>query len=174
MARAVGDERILALALNNKADHALTVGDYERAEPLFEESLALLEARGDTANVARSMFNLGAVALQEGRLDTAGARFRESLARSRAAGDKEDLCWCLLGIAALAAARGDADRAAVLLGAAVELLDQMGAAFKPFERRLHRETEEKVAQLLEGAELESSRKRGAAMSLDQALEYATA
>ena len=172
LARTAGDERILALALNNLADHALTTGDYAAAEPLFEESLALLLSRGDTANVARSLFNLGAVALRMDRVDAAEARFRESLERSNSAGDKEDICWSLLGLASVAARRREGERAAVLSGAAISLLDQMGAQFKPFERGLHEETAMLATSLLGEEALTAAQERGTQLSLTQAVEYA--
>ncbi len=173
-ARAVGDRRILALSLNNLADHALTTADYEGAEPLFAESLDLLRELGDTANVARSLFNLGAVALRRDRLDEAGDRFAEGLAAARAAGDKEDICWCLLGLAALAAQRERGERAAELIGVVTALLEEMSAAFKPFERTLHDEARERARALLGEQEFEAARARGADMTLDEALELATA
>ncbi len=172
LAREVGDRRILAMALNNLADHSLTTSDYELAEPLFAESLNLLRELGDTTNVARSLFNLGAVALRRNRLDEAGSRFGDGLEAARAAGDKEDICWCLLGFAALAARRDDGERAAELLGAVRTLLDQMGAAFKPFERTLHDETQERARALIGPDGYDAARARGAAMGLDEALELA--
>jgi hypothetical protein len=70
VADGVLDERQVAVEwapINNLGDLALTVGEYARAEKLFQESLVLLRELGDTSNVARSLFNLGAAALQLGR-----------------------------------------------------------------------------------------------------------
>jgi tetratricopeptide (TPR) repeat protein len=172
LAREVGDQRILALALNNLGDVALTVGDYERAEPLFDESLRLLRARGDTSNIARSQFNLGAVDLMLGRHDEARERFAESLALSQQAGDKEDLAWCLEGLAGLAAATGDGRRAALLLGAAQTLLEAMGAAFKPFERRLDETTREGASRLCGAAAFAEALAEGTAMTLAETVALA--
>jgi predicted ATPase len=172
LGRQVGDSRILAMALNNLADHALTVGDYQRAEPLFDESLNLLREHGDTANVARSLFNLGAVALRLGRIDDAEARLNESIVDSRGAGDKEDMCWAMLGLASVSAARADGERSAILLGAASALLRSMGADFKPFERALHDDTAQQVRELIGEQSYEEARARGAALSLESALEIA--
>jgi non-specific serine/threonine protein kinase len=174
LAREVGDERIAALAINNLGDLALTVGDYERAEPLFQESLGLLRARGDTANVARSLFNLGAVALRLGRLDDAGERFAESVEHAREAGDKEDLAWCLEGLAGLAAAHGRGEEAALLLGSAGALLEEMGADFKPFERQLHDSTEAAARELCGPDAFADAERHGASLTLDEALERAAA
>ena len=172
LAREVGDERILALALNNLGDVALTTAAYERAEPLFAESLALLSARGDTANIARSLFNLGSVQLMRGRHAEARERFDESLHLSHAAGDKEDLAWCLEGLAGLAAATGDGERAGLLVGAAGRVLDEMGAARKPFERRLHEATVERASALCGDAPFAAAVERGATLTLDEAVAQA--
>jgi predicted ATPase/DNA-binding SARP family transcriptional activator len=172
LARDVGDDRIAALAINNLGDLSLTLGEYERAGPLFEESLELLRARGDTANVARSLFNLGAVSLMLGRTDEAESLFGESVERARAVEDKEDLVWCLEGYAGLAAATEDGQRAAMLLGAAEALLEEMGAAFKPFERQLHGSTEARARALCGEVSFAEATRRGASMTLDQALDYA--
>ena len=172
LARDVGDERILALALNNLGDVALTTAEYERAEPLFAESLALLSARGDTANIARSLFNLGSVQLMRGQHHGARARFDESLALSRAAGDKEDLAWCLEGLAGLAAATGDGEHAGLLVGAAGRVLDEMGAARKPFEQRLHEDTVDRASALCGEAAFAAAVERGATLTLDEAVALA--
>jgi predicted ATPase/DNA-binding SARP family transcriptional activator len=172
LARTVEDSRILALALNNLGDYALTVGDYERAQPLFAESLALLRERGDTANVARSLFNLGAVALKLDRPAESEQRLREGLTAARDAGDKEDLSWILLGLAAVAASKSEAERAGALLGASSGLLREMGAEFKPFERKLHQETAARLAQQLGDRQLEEALARGQALTLDEAVEVA--
>lgn len=172
LARQVGDARVAAMAINNLGDLALTERDYDRAGELFEESLGLLQAQGDTANVARSLFNLGAVALMHDRLDEAATRFRDSVRLGRDTGDKEDLAWCLLGIAGYAAASGLGPEAAVLLGAADGLLEAMGAAFKPFERRLHDDTLDRARAMTSGDAFGSDRDRGAALSLDDAIDEA--
>ena len=172
LARGVGDERIAALAINNLGDLALTTGAYERAGPLFEESRELLQARGDTANIARSLFNSGAVDLMLDRREEARSRFRESLALAREMDDKEDIAWCLEGLASIAAAEEAGEHASVLLGAAGALLEQMGADFKPFERKLHESTTARARALCGEAEYADALARGAAMPLPEALQLA--
>ncbi len=172
LAREVSDTRIAALAINNLGDLALTTGDYRRAGLLFEESHALLEARGDTANLARSLFNRGAVELMLGHDEAADVHFREGLALAREADDREDLAWCLEGLASLAARRGDGEGASTLLGVAGALLAQMGADFKPFERRLHETTEGQAVALCGESGFAAARERGASLPLAAALALA--
>ncbi len=172
LSRELEEKPVAARALNNLGDLALTVGDYAQAEALFEESLDLLRELGDTSNVARSLFNLGATALRRGRYPDALSRFRESIALSRGIDDKEDLAWCLEGFAALAAAEGDPERATRLLGAAGVLLETIGGAFKPFERLLHDHTVAAAQTQLGATTFEAIRAEGAALNLQQAVEYA--
>ena len=54
-----GDQWLLSIALNNLGDLLTGEGDYERAAELFEESLAIGEARGDLDRRARALTNLG-------------------------------------------------------------------------------------------------------------------
>ena len=172
LAREAGDARVKALALNNLGDLSLATGDYRRAGPLLEESHALLRSLGDTANVARSLFNLGAVDLMLGASGAAASRFRESLQLAQAAQDKEDLAWCLEGFAALSARSGEWSRAAMLVGAADALLRQIGADFKPFERRLHDSTLSELRGRFDPAALDEAIAHGASLSLAEALDLA--
>jgi len=170
LARDAGDERIAALAINNLGDLALTLGDYDRAGPLFDESLALLRAREDTANIARSLFNNGAVDLMQGRSAIAEARFRESLELARHSGDREDIAWSLLGLSAVEIDSGNGQRGALLLGAARRVLSEMSAAYKPFERQLDQQTEERSRALNGDEDHQAAVARGLALGLDEALD----
>ena len=138
----------------------MTVGDYERAEPLFRESLGLLRARGDTANVARSLFNNGAVDLMLNRVAAAADRFHESLTLCRTAGDREDSAWSLLGLAATNVATGDGERGAILLGAARAGPDADGRGLQAVRTHLDEVTEERSRMLLGTAGHEAALRRG--------------
>jgi hypothetical protein len=60
----------------------------------------------------------------------------------------------------------------MLLGVADGLLTQMGAEFKPFERRLHDATEEHARELCGPVVYAEARERGASMPLTAALALA--
>jgi hypothetical protein len=62
----------------------------------------------------------------------------------------------------------------MLLGAAVAVLDAMGAALKPFERRLHDTTAVRARELCGNGAFEDARRRGADLELDDAIQLATA
>ena len=65
-------------------------------------------------------------------------------------------------------------RRALLLGSAVALLEEMGAAFKPFERHLHDSTADKARELSGDDAFQAARRDGGAMSLDAAIGHALA
>ena len=62
----------------------------------------------------------------------------------------------------------------MLLGAADTLLTEMGADFKPFERRLHEETVARVIALCGDELFRVARARGAGMELEHVLDEALA
>ena len=75
-------------------------------------------------------------------------------------------------VQAYTAASSEGERASLLLGTAVALLEAMGAAFKPFERHLHDTARDQARTLCGEVAFEEGRRRGAAMSLDDAIEEA--
>jgi non-specific serine/threonine protein kinase len=106
------------------------------------------------------------------RREPAAVLFRDGLALAREMDDKEDIAWCLEGLAAVAAAEGNGERASLLLGAAGGLLQQMGADFKPFERKLHEATEARARGLAGDTGHAAALGRGAALPLADAVELA--
>jgi tetratricopeptide (TPR) repeat protein len=135
-----GDDRVRALALNNRGDVALSAHEWEVAERAFRQSLELLEALGDTANVARSIYNLAAVELGRRQFEAAAPLLARSLRHACDVDDREDIAWSLLGLAAVDAHHQRLDSGRQLLITAEGLLRDMGASMKPFEAELHRRT----------------------------------
>ena len=82
----LGDVRMLAVSTTNIGCLAMMEGDYEHAEELSREGLALHEQAGRRDGMQQPMFNLGAIALLTGRrrrgAGVVRAR-RRALARAR-------------------------------------------------------------------------------------------
>ena len=135
-----GDDRVRALALNNRGDVALSAHEWATAELAFRQSLELLEGMGDTANVARSIYNLAAVELGRRRFEAAAPLLARSLRHACDVDDREDIAWSLLGLAAVDAHHERHESGRQLLITAEGLLRDMGASMKPFEAELHRRT----------------------------------
>ena len=127
------------------------------AQRSFTDSLALLEAMGDSANVARSVYNLAAVELGRLRFDEAALLLARSLRHACELEDREDMAWSLLGLAAVEAHHERVDSGRQLLSTAESLLrghgrvDEAvrGAAAQPHApgaRRLERRSGDRSAE----------------------------
>ena len=66
LSREEGNKQFTAMVLNNLATLAVYRGDYARAAPLQEESLALRRAIGYTRGIAFSLCSLGEIAKGQG------------------------------------------------------------------------------------------------------------
>ena len=107
LARAIGDQRLVAHALSSFGRMALDAGDYDNARRFYEECLAIRRAIPDSAAVARTLNNLGITAQRTGDTATARARYEESLTLARLNGHTEFLATPLTNLGALAQQRGE-------------------------------------------------------------------
>jgi predicted ATPase/class 3 adenylate cyclase len=117
MARAIGDERMVAFALSGHANLALDRRDFKRARALLEESVAIDRGPNGESRLANDLVDLGFVAFAEGRPDEAAVSFREGLSICRTERIAHTLIWAVEGIAAIALVR-DAPTVATRLLAA--------------------------------------------------------
>jgi predicted ATPase/DNA-binding SARP family transcriptional activator len=159
--RSLGDKRNVANSLTYLGLTTLLRGDCPRARTLLEESLSLGLELGNQLVVGAALANLGLVALFEGDPALAATHARRSLALSRELGDQRTIVECLHTLAGVAAAVGEPARAATLSAAAEALHAAIDAPRSPAERAV-----------AERYGLDVASKRGTAMSLDAALDYA--
>ena len=116
-----------ATALDGAGVLAETQGDYDRAEALHRESLALSRERSDKTGIARALGNLGMVAFDRGDADQATALLEESLALAREIGDQLLVATALNDLGIVAHERGDLDRAEPLFQESLALRRQAGS-----------------------------------------------
>lgn len=88
LARAAGDDYVLAIALNNLGETVRALGDNARAAAYYQESLELRRRTGDGSRIALSLSNLGEMALLAGEIKKAAAMFGEAAGIASAIGDK--------------------------------------------------------------------------------------
>ncbi len=98
LARASGDDFVLAMALNNLGGVAVMLGESERAAAYFQESLELRRRMGDASRIALSLGNVAEMALQEGKTREAAAMFAEAAEIATAIGDKRHIHFALAGL----------------------------------------------------------------------------
>ncbi len=116
-----------AAALDGAGVLAETQGEYDRAETLHEEALALSRETGDAAAIARSIGNLGVVAFDRGDGDRASSLLEESLTLAREAGDERMIATALNDLGAVAFARRDFTQAASLFQESLVLRRRSGS-----------------------------------------------
>lgn len=164
---------LVANALNNLGEVARIQGDDEQAQRSYEESQALFSKTGDKPDVARSLHSLGYVAQHQGDYDRAEACFRESLIMFQELGNKRGIIECLAGLASLAAAQGQPQGAARLLAAAEAQLSASGAAWWPADRVEYERNLSAIQAALDQETLAATWAEGQAMTLAEAIAYAS-
>ncbi len=123
---------VRARALNCAGEIARFRGEYERAEALLEEALALYRAVDDRDGIAATLYNLGRLAHAQGRLEHAAEHYEASLALHRARDDAQATARVLTSLGALAEEEGQLARAAAFLEESLTLYgtvrDERGVA----------------------------------------------
>jgi tetratricopeptide (TPR) repeat protein len=115
-----------AQALQGLSKVHLGRGEYDRADELARESLALLDGRDDYLHeVCPTQLVLGRALMERGRLEEAGECFRmaDAAAEQMASMSHRTEAWVALGD--LAARRGDEREAARLYRNAAEALQEI-------------------------------------------------
>jgi predicted ATPase/class 3 adenylate cyclase len=172
--REEGDEHGLSQVLSNLADLALTRGDWHEAARAAEEALAVARRIGDDWHATFASFNLALAQINLGRIDEAEERMREAVHGTREFGTREGFAYCLLALAAIALARDRAVEAAILLGAAEVLAEELGFTFVDAEGALRDKTVAAAGEALGGRRLATARAHGRSLSTDDALELGLA
>ncbi len=100
--RELGDQRSIAVGLNNLGLVLHDQGDYAAACALHEESLAIRRELGDRHGMAYSLGNLGLVAHNQGDYAAARALYEECLAILWELGDRRHIAAALSNLANVA------------------------------------------------------------------------
>ncbi|MEO3819858.1 hypothetical protein [Plantactinospora sp. B24E8] len=131
---ALGDPLAAASALLNLGAVALYQGDVDRASALLDVALHRNSAMGFPEGVGWAHNLRGLVELRAGRTGRAAVHLRAGLAAHRQVGDRWRTASVLEALAEVARLEGDPDRAAMLLGAAERIRDEIGAPVPACER----------------------------------------
>jgi len=172
-ARQLNENWLISFALNNLGEVARVQGQYDVARKYYEECEALLPDSGDKGDRARFVHNLGYIAQHESDYDHAEDQFRKSLRMFRRLGNRRGMAECMAGLAGLRARKGDAAWGATMLSAAESMLKVTGGAWWPADRVEVEANQEFIRSALSEAEFMEAQKKGQAMSLEQALTFAS-
>ena len=88
-------------------------------------------------------------------------------------GNRRGIAECLAGLAGLKARQGDVEWAAIMLSAAESTLKGTGGAWWPADRVEVEANQEFIRSALSESELTAAQKKGKAMTLEQALAFAS-
>jgi predicted ATPase/DNA-binding CsgD family transcriptional regulator len=125
-AATLGEQRLVAQAVDALGNVAHDRGDYEESIRLHQEAQVLFRQAGDRRGLAGCLHNLGTVYYYQGDVARAEALYGESLALLRAIGDERAVSVILGNLGVLAFARGDHERARQLHEESVRLLRGIG------------------------------------------------
>ncbi|HUG13994.1 MAG TPA: LuxR C-terminal-related transcriptional regulator [Thermomicrobiales bacterium] len=176
-ARDIGDLRQLARILISLGGLAQQHGHTEQARVLLQESLETARQADDTSTTAVALHRLGRVIvlLPDADADAdALAWFQQSLAACRDLG----LLWLVVenleDVARIALRWQQVEHAVRLHGAAAAFRERIGLAVLPRDRVLHDAFNDAAQAALGDAQARVSRDRGAALSIDAAIDEALA
>ena len=173
LARQSGDPWALGLALVARGELARTAGDDALALALNLEAIEVSRRGGDRFNITLGLVNSSHLLLKQGDADTAARGLQEAIVHYRDLGNSWGLAYVLIGLAGAAAHQEDDAAAATLLGAADAWFGQMGLTIQPADRVDRDRYVARVREQLRPDQFTEAWERGAAMSLEDAVRYAT-
>jgi len=147
-------------------------GDLVRATILYEQALAVVQAKGMTFHVALLTTLLGHLASQQHNYALAKSRYRESLVVFRSFDSPTFIAWCLEGFAAALNAERQYAQAARLCAAAVTMRKRVQTPLPPSERDAFEQTIATVKTALGEPAFAEEWTTGARLTHSQAIDYA--
>jgi predicted ATPase/transcriptional regulator with XRE-family HTH domain len=171
--REIGSKEGISYALRELGMIVYLLGDPLRARSLLKESLALGREIGDKLGVTGVLDHLGTIAFDEGDYASARALFEESLNIRREIGAKVVTASSLARLGQLAVRVGEALRGTRLLGATAALRETVTRRPGPYAQRMYEDGVANARDQLGQEAFEQAWEEGRAMSLDEAIAYAT-
>ncbi len=172
LARQVGTQRSVGFALGHLAQAYHYLEQSDRAIPMLQEALAILQAVQHGTGTAYFLNVLGLVRLAVGDHEGAETAYRECLTFAREIGYKWAIAQSLIGFGALGAARGDQERAVRLLAAADAMLTMIEYAIPSAEQAHFEHAVQALRRAIDPRDFARIWAEGRAMKVEQAIEYA--
>ena len=174
LARAAGNDLLLAVALSGVGNQALEAHDLARARTHLEEVAAIARGLGEAPLLANALVDLGFVALAETAIEEAVASFREGLSICRSERVTHTLVWAVEGLATVALARDAPAVATRLLAATGSLRAEFGftEGYYAIGDEMRERTLEGARDLLGGDAFARAWTEGENLSLEQLADEA--
>jgi non-specific serine/threonine protein kinase len=169
----IGNRSGIAHSLGNLGNVAWSQADYEAARAHYQRSLTIKTEIGDLSGIANTLNNLGAVSLDQGEYASAQGYFNESLTIYWNTGDRKGITAALDAFAGLATNTALFERAALLLGAAETLREEIGSPRPPNELEKYNIMVSDVRRALGGdVAFDTAWGKGRAMEQDEVIALA--
>ncbi len=127
IARAIGDQRRVAVALQPLGMACLGLGDMAAARTHLQEALNMAQALGNKREIAAALNAFAQLHRVAGQLDAAAPLYEQSLALAREVQDRENIAIGLLNLAMVSIDRGAADHASPLLLEVLVIANEIGS-----------------------------------------------
>jgi non-specific serine/threonine protein kinase len=147
-------------------------GESHRALQLFDQALEISTQFDDTRGTARALIYIAEARSSLSDFEVARQNYDEALKLIYEIGDKWWVTVCLEGLANLAARQDQALSAAVLLGAAERMHEQLGAPIQPTYRESRDWAAERARTQLGETQYSEAWAQGHALTYDEAIEWA--
>ncbi|MEO5664618.1 MAG: LuxR C-terminal-related transcriptional regulator [Nocardioides sp.] len=150
------------------------LGDVERATWCHQEFLRITEPAGESFHRAYALWTFGLFVMHQGDLPRAAELIQQSIALRRVLRDLTGLGWSQESLAWAESALQHHERAATLLGAADRLWEIMGRPLATYQHMypFHEACVQTGKEQLGTEGFETAFERGAAFSVDDAINYA--
>ncbi len=167
-----GDRDRLSAALNNIAMIESVMGDQDSAMRKANEAEAVADELGDRFLKSNVLDTVARIHFRLGHIDVARAKYSEALLMASDFQDMMNVADCLEGFALLAMVAGDATRALVLEAAAGAQRTSAGADITPEWSKEVLDSIERAKAKVGPTAAEAATRRGAAMTMKEAVAYA--
>jgi predicted ATPase len=169
-----GDRWVEGLCLMFLALDAEFRHDYDKADRLFDQSLARFRATGDKMAIALVLTNMTGLRVLQGQHRDAKALGGEAIVCHEELSDYRGAAWCLEMLACAAVADDNAARAGRLWGASDKLLENVGSPLPPALQWFRTSYFGVARESLGAGAFEAAVSEGRTMSFTQATRYALA
>jgi len=159
-------------ALASLGDVYFSQGDYSRSKTLYEEAVALTKEAHEKNMLGLMIRRLGYIALRQLDNSRASEYFVESLKLNQVIGHSVGLCASLTALANFAMAQGKPSQAAQLYGAVESHLNHLSSPLFYSDKIEYELGVSNLRKQLRGVALEKAWDKGAAMTIEQAMEFA--
>jgi predicted ATPase/DNA-binding SARP family transcriptional activator len=165
------DAKMVAATLVNAGYAAFSQNDYQAARAYNEECLVLSRQLGDRQSVALALDNLGDIARVSGEYVLAHSHHAEALTIVLELGDQRLAAQCLEGLGRVAAEQGNPKRALRLFAFENGLRHALSTPQSATEQQQQDGYIAVARSVLSTESFEQAWSEGAAMSLEQAIQY---